>query len=319
MDGGRSINSLVDMLCFQLIPMFVDLWIAFGYFYYLFNAYMSLIVAVVSVTYMWTTIKLSNRKLEVRREIVKAARAQGHQMSETVGNWTTVSYFNRIAYEQGRFAKTVERYLQTLRDWELGNTVIHLLQSLVFTLGLLAGCFVAVYQVGSGKNKVGSFVTLLTYWAQLQGPLGFFASCFRQIQGHLIDAEMLLEVFQTEPTIKDSATAIQLTSVKGEISFDNVGFSYDSRKVTLEKVSFNIPAGKTVALVGETGGGKTTCLRLLFRYYDVKAGSIRIDGVDIRDIQLKSLRDHLGVVPQVSVVNLAPCSISHSLLGSGVV
>lgn len=297
-NNGRSLNGLVEMIFFQIVPMLVDLFVAFGYFYFLFNAYMSLIVAIISVTYLWTTAKLSTMKRKVRREINVAARAESTILVETISSWTTVSYFNRVPYEKERFSTAVVKYLQALRNWEIGTTVIGIIQSLIFALGLLCGCFLAVYQVSSGEKKVGSFVTLLTYWTQLQGPLNFFAGFFRRVQSLLLDAEMLLELFQTEPTIRDSATSIKLTGVKGDITFDKICFSYDPRKSGITDMSFRVPAGTTVALVGETGGGKTTCLRLLFRFYDIQSGAIRIDGIDIRDVQLTSLREHMAVVPQ---------------------
>lgn len=156
----------------------------------------------------------------------------------------------------------------------------------------------AVYQVTQKGKDVGSFVTLLSYWAQLSQPLNFFANFYRKVQMQMLDAERLLELFQTKSSITDCPNALHLEKVEGDIRFENVCFSYDSRKQTISDISFHVPAGSTVAFVGETGGGKTTCLKLLFRFYDVASGSIKIDGHDIRDIKLDSMRDHMGVVPQ---------------------
>jgi ABC-type transport system involved in Fe-S cluster assembly fused permease/ATPase subunit len=173
-------------------------------------------------------------------------------------------------------------------------------QSLIFTVGLLCASFLAVYEVSRGTQPVGSFVTLLSYWAQLAGPLSFFANFYRKVQTQMLDAEKLLALFQEKPSVADEPRAIELKKVEGIVDFENVCFSYDSRKPAITDVSFHVPAGTTVAFVGETGGGKTTCLKLLFRFYDVASGAIKIDGHDIRDIKLSCLRDHLGVVPQVS-------------------
>jgi len=173
-------------------------------------------------------------------------------------------------------------------------------QSLIFTIGLLAASFLAVYEVTRGVQPVGSFITLLSYWAQLSGPLSFFATFYRKVQTQMLDAERLLELFETKPSITDQPAAIELEKVTGTVDFENVCFSYDSRKPAITDVNFHVPSGTTVAFVGETGGGKTTCLKLLFRFFDVQSGSIKIDGHDIRDIKLASLRDHMGVVPQVS-------------------
>lgn len=155
--------------------------------------------------------------------------------------------------------------------------------------------------VTTGQKQVGSFVTLLSYWAQLSSPLSFFANFYRKIQQQMLDAERLLELFQTKPTVVDKPGAKDLQLTGGEIEFDNVKFSYDIRKPAINGISFKAPGGSTIALVGETGGGKTTCLKLLFRFYDAQSGAIRIDGQDIKDVTVWSLRDNMGVVPQVCV------------------
>lgn len=133
---------------------------------------------------------------------------------------------------------------------------------------------------------------------QTAGPLSFFSNMYRNISYGLMDAERLLELFQTKPTIKDDPEAKPLKLVSGEVVFKNVSFAYDERKPTLKNVSFVVPSGKTVALVGETGGGKTTILKLIDRFYDCNTGGISIDGQDIRDVTLESLRASIGVVPQ---------------------
>lgn len=159
--------------------------------------------------------------------------------------------------------------------------------------------------VTTGQKQVGSFVTLLSYWAQLSSPLSFFANFYRKIQQQMLDAERLLELFQTKPTVVDKPGAKDLQLVSGEIEFENVKFSYDVRKPAINGITFKAPGGSTIALVGETGGGKTTCLKLLFRFFDVDSGAIRIDGQDIKDVTVWSLRENMGVVPQVCISSTA--------------
>lgn len=177
--------------------------------------------------------------------------------------------------------------------------MVSVVQSLIFTIGLLCASFLAVYEISIGEREAGSFVMLLTYWAQLNGPLAFFSQLHRGLMDKVLDAEQLLQLFQMKPTVTDLPGAKTLNEVKGEILFDKVNFCYDPRKPVLQDLSFRVPAGTTVALVGETGGGKSTCMKLLFRFYDVMSGSIRVDGHDVRDVKLESLRNHMGVVPQV--------------------
>ncbi|KAI9786630.1 MAG: hypothetical protein M1839_006181 [Geoglossum umbratile] len=295
---GRSINGFIDDVCFDVLPMLIDLIVAFGYFYYLFDAYMALIVGVVTVVYLWTTTKLGAQQDQIRRDYRTNTRNESHVLHESMGSWTTVSYFNRIKHEESRYSSAIELQQKSERRWQINIYFLFGVQSLIFTLGLLAACFLAVYQVTRGVRPVGNFVTLLTYWAQLSGPLTFFANFYRRIAGKMLDAERLLELFQTKPSVKDKENAVGFLLGDGRVDFKNVNFSYDPRKPTIKNVSFHAAPGKTVALVGETGSGKSTILRLLFRFYDVCGGSIQIDGQDIRDVTLSSLRENMGVVPQ---------------------
>jgi ABC-type transport system involved in Fe-S cluster assembly fused permease/ATPase subunit len=149
---------------------------------------------------------------------------------------------------------------------------------------------------------VGKFVALLTYMVQLQGPLNFFGTFYRSIQSALINAERLLELFREQPTVVDSPSATPLAMCKGDIKFENVEFAYDARKPALNGLTFHCQPGTTTALVGESGGGKSTVFRLLFRFYNSENGRIRIDGHDVQDITIDSLRKHIGVVPQDTVL-----------------
>jgi ABC-type transport system involved in Fe-S cluster assembly fused permease/ATPase subunit len=176
---------------------------------------------------------------------------------------------------------------------------MNITQGFIFIMGLLAATLLSAYRVSQSRATVGNFVTLLTYMAQLQAPLNFLGMYYRSIQSTLVDAERMLELFTQEPTIKDKPDAKDLVVSEGEIRFDHVNFSYDKRREALKDLGFVAPPGRTVALVGESGGGKSTILRLLFRFYDVDEGGISIDGQDLRDVKLHSLRKNIGIVPQV--------------------
>lgn len=169
-------------------------------------------------------------------------------------------------------------------------------------LGVLATCFICSYQVTTGQLKVGRFVGLLTLLAQLQQPLNFMGTFYRQIQSALINAERLLELFKEQPTVTDESDVETINGCNGDIVFQDVEFAYDARKAALKGLTFHAEPGKTVALVGESGGGKSTVFRLLFRFYNTQSGSIRIDGKDVRDISIDSLRQQIGIVPQDTVL-----------------
>ena len=217
-------------------------------------------------------------------------------------SYETVKYFNAESYEFNRYREAVKAYQRAEYQVLISLSVMNVAQNLVFTLGLLVTCFIAAYQVTTGQRQVGRFVALLTYMAQLQGPLNFFGTFYRSIQSAMINSERMLELFKEEPTVVDDANARPLPLCEGQIRFEDIQFSYDTRKPALQGLSFTCPPGTTTALVGESGGGKSTVFRLLFRFYNADNGSIRIDGHDVRDITIDSLRQHIGVVPQDTVL-----------------
>lgn len=167
-----------------------------------------------------------------------------------------------------------------------GYLLGHAFQYLILLCGLIAGAFLAVYQVTHGQNTAGDFVFLLTYWGQLTAPLRFFSNLGKSISQDLVYAERLLGVMLEQPTIVDKPNAKPIKLTGAEIEFENVSFSYDKKKDILKSVNLTVPSGKTAAFVGATGAGKSTILRLLDRFYEVSGGSIKIDGQDLREVQL---------------------------------
>lgn len=217
-------------------------------------------------------------------------------------SYESVKYFNAEAYEYKRFRGAVEDTQGYDFTLQMSLNLMNIIQNLVFTVGLMIICFIAAYQVTVGQRPVGDFVTLLTYMAQLQAPLNFFGTFYRSVQMAMINAERLLELFKERPTVVDDPAAKELPSCQGEVRFDDVRFAYDPRKPALNGLSFNCAPGTTTALVGESGGGKSTVFRLLFRFYNLGGGSVQIDGQDVKDITIDSLRRHMGVVPQDTVL-----------------
>ena len=217
-------------------------------------------------------------------------------------SYETVKYFNAEAYEFNRYRNAVQTYQDAEYKVYISLNIMNVSQNVVFTLGLLITCFIAAYQVTTGQRKVGRFIALLTYMSQLQGPLNYFGSFYRSMQSAMINSERMLELFKEQPTVVDAPHVQPLTSCQGEIRFQHVDFSYDTRKPALNGLSFTAPPGTTTALVGESGGGKSTVFRLIFRFYDANGGRILVDGNDVRDISIDSLRRHIGVVPQDTVL-----------------
>ena len=217
-------------------------------------------------------------------------------------SYETVKYFNAESYEFQRYRNAVNKTQQA--QWKVTTTlnIMNISQNVVFTLGLMIVCFIAAYQVTSGQQNVGLFVLVLTYMAQLQAPLNFLGTFYRSIQQSMINAERMLELFKERPTVVDEPTAETLPSCQGEIRYNDVSFAYDPRKPALKGLSFRCAPGTTTALVGESGGGKSTVFRLLYRFYNLDGGSIQVDGHDVKGITIDSLRRHIGVVPQDTVL-----------------
>lgn len=217
-------------------------------------------------------------------------------------SYETVKYFNAEEYEFGRYRGAVSDFQKAEYHVLFSLNLMNTSQNTVFMMGLLIACFIAAYQVSLGQRDVGQFVSLLTYMAQLQGPLNFFGTFYRSIQSALINSERLLELFREQPTVVDSPYAKPLPLCKGDITFEDVEFAYDSRKPALNKLTFHCQPGTTTALVGESGGGKSTVFRLLFRFYNAEGGCIRVDGHDVQGLTIDSIRKHIGVVPQDTVL-----------------
>ncbi|KAI4251529.1 MAG: hypothetical protein LQ352_004799 [Teloschistes flavicans] len=299
---GSSINTFLEQVTFQVVPMLIDLGVAIGYFLVKFDAYFALVVAIVTFTYLYLTIRLAQWRAEIRREMVNSSRQEDAVKNDSMMSYETVKYFNAEDYEFNRYRNAVKAYQKAEYKVLISLNIMNVSQNLVFMLGLMVTCFIAAYQVTTGQRTVGKFVGLLTYMAQLQGPLNFFGTFYRSIQSAMINAERMLELFKEKPTVVDELNAQALPTCQGEIRYDDVQFAYDVRKPALNGINFRCAPGTTTALVGESGGGKSTVFRLLFRFYNLTGGSIQVDGHDVKNITIDSLRRHIGVVPQDTVL-----------------
>ncbi|MCJ1473824.1 hypothetical protein MMC13_002476 [Lambiella insularis] len=296
MSQGRSVIELLETLLYELAPMLIDLIVACIFVYYLFDAYMVLIVTSTMIVYLWVSLYLTVLQTNARRHHLVASRRAWQVLYDTMGGWRTVQYFNRLRHASGIYSASVYARMEARRRYHMTFYISDGMQGLILDFGLYGACFYAVYQVIRGNSNVGQFVTLFTYWANLAGPLNTLSAAHRHSLENLVDAEQLLELFQTKPTIADGPDRLRLENA--EIDFSHVKFSYDGNKTIINDMSFHVEAGQTIALIGETGGGKSTILKLLFRFYDITEGSILIDGQDIRGVTVESLREHIGVVPQ---------------------
>ncbi|KAL1958250.1 hypothetical protein VTO42DRAFT_4758 [Malbranchea cinnamomea] len=295
---GQSVKDVVSSICFRVIPMIVDLVLAVSVLYYIFDAYMALIVAAVALIFVWSSGKIVAKQRETRRKWIKKRSDEFTVLTESTSNWKTVSYFNRVPHEQGRYKTAVDDHLRSRFSYRLWDQMENTTQSFLLTFGLMVACFMATYQVATGKRPIGSFVMLLSYWAELSGPLQLIANGLTEIALDIVDVEDFLYLLRQKPTVTDRPDAKPIVLKKGEIDFSGINYSYDGKREVLRDVNFQARAGHTTALVGQTGGGKSTILKLLFRFYDPTSGAVKIDGQDVSQVTLSSLRENIGVVPQ---------------------
>ncbi|KAI0392588.1 hypothetical protein F5Y17DRAFT_459723 [Xylariaceae sp. FL0594] len=302
LNKGASVNSFLEQVTFQVFPMIVDLFLAITYFYIRFNALYAVIVCIVTFYYLLLTIRLASKTADQRRAMSNADREEEAVKNDSIISYETVKYFNAEEFEFKRYRQAIKNFQKAEAEVTWSISLMNMYQSLVFMTGMLAAVMWGAYQVTKGQRDVGDFVSLMTYLGQLQGPLNFFGTFYRTVQQAMISGERLLELFKQRPTVVDRPGVPPLTSCNGHVEFSKVKFAYDKRKPALRNLTFECPPGTTTALVGESGGGKSTLFRLLYRYFNCQAGTIRIDGHNVRDVTIDSVRRFIGVVPQDTIM-----------------
>jgi ABC-type multidrug transport system fused ATPase/permease subunit len=297
-EQGVSLNSILEVVAVELLPMIADIIIAMGLFWWKVNGFAALIILISATLFVSIEASLLKKNMKNKRDVSKTEREQSRVMHQAVQGWQTVTYFNMFGFEKRRYAQAVETHLTANRKYEIldavTETILEALDPITF---FLLGSLV-LYEVSLGQVSTGDFIFVLQYWQILVWPIKLLTHNYKQMLGYLVDAERLLALLQTKPTITDRDGARDLYPVEGSVAFHNVSFCYDERKPTVQNLSFSASPGQTIAFVGATGAGKSTIAKLLLRFYDINSGSITIDGHDIRDITLNSLRSSIGVVPQ---------------------
>ena len=302
LNKGASINQFLEQVTFQVVPMLVDLLVAIIYFYVRFGAMYALFVSVITFYYLYLTIRMAATRADQRREMVNADREEEAVKNDSIMSYETVKYFNAERREFDRYGQAIDRFQRAEAKVTYGINYMNMCQSVVFMCGLLVALLTCGYEVSRGTRTVGDFVLLVTYLNQLQGPLNFFGTFYRTVQSAMISGERLLELFKIQPTVVDKPGVKPLRECGGHIKWNDVGFSYDKRRTALQNLSFECKPGTTTAFVGESGGGKSTVFRLMFRYYNCLEGSIEFDGHDVKDLTIDSVRSFIGVVPQDTIL-----------------
>ncbi|HEV7602012.1 MAG TPA: ABC transporter ATP-binding protein/permease [Bradyrhizobium sp.] len=300
--GRLGIEVIVRMVILQLVPTIVEVTLIMGVLLWQFDWRYVLATMVTVVVYMYYTYIATEWRIEIRRRMNDSDTEANTKAIDSLLNYETVKYFSAEQREATRYDRSMERYERASVKTYTSLALLNTGQAIIFTAGLTATMLMCAIGVRSGKNTVGDFVMVNAMMIQLYQPLNFMGMVYREIKQAIIDIEKMFGVLSRNPEVKDIPGATPLIVTTGSIRFDDVRFSYDPERQILKGLSFEVPAGKTVAIVGPSGAGKSTISRLLFRLYDVSGGRILIDGQDIRNVTQASLRASIGMVPQDTVL-----------------
>ncbi|RIA88206.1 iron-sulfur clusters transporter ATM1 [Glomus cerebriforme] len=296
--GTKGISFLLSSLVFHVLPTALEISIVCGILINNYGTHFATITALTMLTYTVFTIKTTSWRTKFRKEANQADNKAATIAVDSLINYEAVKYFNNEKFETEQYDMALEKYEKASLKIATSLSLLNSGQNIIFSSALTAMMFLAAHGVVSGNLTVGDLVMINQLVFQLSLPLNFLGSVYRELRQSLIDMDIMFNLQGMDITIKDSPYAKTLIHKGGEIKFEDVVFGYHPDRLILKGVSFTVPRGKKVAVVGPSGCGKSTILRLLFRFYDPQSGNIYIDGQNIKDIKLESLRANIGVVPQ---------------------
>ena len=300
--GTDGIEFLVSYLIFHIAPIFLEIVLVAAVLWTYFNFSFAAVTFLVIVFYGAYTAGATQWRLKFRRAM-NAQDSEANALAvDSLLNFETVKYFGNEKHELDRFDQAKGSYVTAAIANQRALSLFNIGQSVILAIGVLIVMLMAAYGVAQGRMTIGDFVMVNAYLLQLYGPLNMLGWVYRVLRQSFTDIEQMYALLAERSEIEDKPSAAALKTGPGRIAFRNVSFAYDERRPILNDVSFDVPAGKTVAVVGPTGGGKTTVARLLFRFYDPQGGAITMDGQDLREVTQSSLRNAIGVVPQDTVL-----------------
>ncbi|HMN71727.1 MAG TPA: ABC transporter ATP-binding protein/permease [Rhodoblastus sp.] len=300
--GRNAIETMVRMIVLTGLPTLVEFALILGVFFVQYDWRYALVACVMIFAYMAFTTIATNWRIAIRRSMNDSDNDANTKAIDSLLNYETVKYFNAEAREAARYDKSMARYEKNSVTSYTSLAVLNMGQAVIFTLGLAAVMVMCVSGIREGRNTVGDFVLINAMMIQLYQPLNLMGFFYREVRQAVIDIEAMFDILARQAEIVDRPGAQPLVVAQGDLRFENVFFHYDPQREILKGVDFEVPAGKTVAIVGPSGAGKSTISRLLFRFYEPQHGRILIDGQDIADVTQESLRRAIGIVPQDTVL-----------------
>ncbi len=300
--GINGVDSVLRFSLFNTAPTVLEIVMVCGVLAYSFGWLYVLVIACTVVAYIGFTYWATERRISIRRTMNEADNDAGTKAIDSLLNFETVKYFGNEQHEAHRYDKSMAVYeVAAIKTW-VSLAMLNAGQAIIYSIGLTIVMIMAGMAVLKSSATIGDFVMINALMIQLYMPLNFIGSSYREIKQGLIDVEGMFGILRQNAEIQDKPGAPAFSAGKGDMVFENVSFSYDVERPILKNISLHVPAGTTVAIVGPSGAGKSTISRLLFRFYDVTAGRILIDGQNISDVQQESLRKAIGMVPQDTVL-----------------
>jgi ATP-binding cassette, subfamily B, heavy metal transporter len=300
--GRNAIETIVRLVMLTGVPTLFEFLLIVGVFVVQFDWRYAVVTIVMIAAYMIFTTIATNWRITIRRSMNESDVDANTKAIDSLLNYETVKYFNAEAREAARYDKSMQRYERLSVKTYTSLAVLNAGQAVIFTLGLTAVMVMCVSGIRNGTNTIGDFVLINAMMIQLYQPLNFMGMFYREVKQAVIDIEKMFEVLAYDPEIEDKPGALPLVVSEGHVRFDNVWFAYDPVRPILRGVTFDVPPGRTVAIVGPSGAGKSTISRLIFRFYEPQAGTIAIDGQNIAEVTQDSLRAAIGMVPQDTVL-----------------
>lgn len=300
--GTRAIETLLSFALFNILPTLIEIALVAVILWGFFDIWFTVVTLVSVLGYIGFTMAVTEWRLKFRRRMNETDQEANTRAIDSLLNYETVKYFGNEDYEAERLNRSLRRYEDAAVQSKTSLALLNVGQAGIIALGVTLVMYMAARGIVNGQLSVGDFVLANTYLIQLYQPLNFFGFTYRAIKQSLIDMEQMFVLLNENQEVADAPDAQALAVSQGQLEFRGVSFHYDERRRVLEDISFQVPGGSTVAIVGPTGAGKSTIARLLFRFYDVSGGAILIDGQDIREVTQHSLRGAIGVVPQDTVL-----------------
>ena len=299
--GTKGIDFLMNYVLFNVIPTLIEIVFVAGILLTLYGLKYAVVTVVTISMYVVLTFMITQWRLKFRRRMNESDNMVSSKLVDSLLNYETVKYFNNEEHEFNRLNDSLKEYEVAAVENEFSLSYLNIAQTLIIMTGITLMLGMSVFDIKEGIISIGGFVVINAYMFQLYQPLNFFGTVYRSIRQSLTDMENLFSLWGEKPYENNQDTNLKDTE-NASIRFDNVSFDYDVRRTIIKDISFEVPNGKKVAIVGPTGAGKSTISRLLFRFYNPKSGSIYVNDQNIKDISQQSLRKIIGVVPQDTVL-----------------